>query len=112
MVVTVNLQIGERAEEKGALQVVVPGGKGLQAGHDFVDAFAELHVVGVVLGGVVDGGVGTLERGLGAAVGEGAPVVGDEGLGGVAAGECLRAVRNLRTVQGFMITLSVSYNDS
>ena len=89
VVVTVNLQKGERAEEKGDLQVVVPGGKGLQPGHDFVDAFAELHVVRVVLGGVVDGGVGALERGLRAAVGEGAPVVGDEGLGGVAAGECL-----------------------
>ena len=89
MVVTVNLQVGERAEEKGDLHVVVPRGKGLQPGHDFVDAFAELHVVGVVVGGVVDRGVGPLERGLGAAVREGAAVIRDEGLRGVAAGKGL-----------------------
>ena len=58
---------------------------------DLVDALAELHVVLVVVGGVVDGGVGGLERGLGhaAAVREGATVVRDEGLRGVPPGKGL-----------------------
>ena len=63
---------------------------------DLVDALAELHVVLVVVGGVVDGGVGGLERGLGAAaVREGAPVVRDEGLRGVAPGKGLRTGENI-----------------
>ena len=57
---------------------------------NLVDALAELHVVRVVVGGVVDGGVGGLECGLCAAtVREGAPVVRDEGLRGVAPGKGL-----------------------
>ena len=43
----------------------------------------------MVVGGVVDRGVCALERRLGAAVREGATVVGDEGLRGVAAGKGL-----------------------
>ena len=53
----------------------MPGGEGLQPGDDLVDALAELHVVGVVVRGVVDGGVCALERRLGAAVWEGASVI-------------------------------------
>ena len=96
VVVTVDLQRGEGAEQEGDLDEVVPGGEGLEPGDDLVDALAELHVVGVVVGGVVDRGVGPLERGLGAAVREGAAVIRDEGLRGVAAGKRLETEWNMR----------------
>ena len=57
---------------------------------DLSDAFAELHVVCVVLLRVVDGGVDALERRLGAAVRKVAAVVRDEGEGGIAARKRLR----------------------
>ena len=86
---TVGLHGDDGPDQKDDLDEVVPRGEGLHPREDLADPVAQLHVVGVVVGRVVDGLVDALERGLGPAVGEVAAVVRYEGLRGIASRECL-----------------------
>ncbi len=89
MVVLVQLDADDCAEEERDLQVVVPRRPRLEARHDLGHAVTELHEVGVILGGVVHALVDPIQRRLDPAVREAAPVVGEERERRVAPGERL-----------------------
>ena len=75
VVVAVQLHGEEGADEICTLYVVVPWGKRLQPGHNFIDPFTKLHEICVVLGRVVYSVIQPLKGRLYTIVREIAPVV-------------------------------------
>ena len=64
VVATVQFHEVESEDEICTLYVVVPWGKRLQPGHNFVDPFTKLHEICVVLRRVVHSVIQTLKRRL------------------------------------------------
>ena len=84
----------EGADKISCLYVVMPWGKRLQSGHNFVDPFTELHEISVVIGSVGDCAIHALKSRLCTTVREIAPMVGDEGLRSISSRESLKEVNN------------------
>ena len=97
----------EGADEIRCLYVVMPRGKRLQSGHNFVDLFTELHEIGVVLGSVGHTLILSFKSRLCPTMREIAPMVGDEGLRSISTREGLKEAANVLQCS-FLLTICIS----